>query len=307
MKKIISKIKATSLRDALEILAVSLFMVLVAFGGYKYNEFIESNPTAEVVDYSKNIELKSNNTIFITGKIDEYQVIKVYSMLKEFSPLEKFPVYVIINSSGGSLTSELKIINILKNFNRVTVGICIQCHSAAYAIFRQLDHKFVLEHSLLMQHHAKTVKQIEIGTDKQDTEDRLGEQLDERHIELSKIPDNSHSKNLILSEQTLLGSAAVKLGWADKVVQVSCSTEIYQSFYKKQYVQDGIGVVLIKSKCPSVDVVAVAAISQLGEYGGTPIDFVPREGMGIYFHLHAKQIRDNALDQDFNSLEDFHD
>jgi len=205
---------------------------------------------------AKNIMLKTYNVCTIDGEVDGYSMQQAKLCLFDQVIKRKgrnYPIYLYINSPGGSVYDGIKFIEFaktIKNLHTVTSFAA----SMAAAIVEQLPGKrYVVESGIFMFHRASgsVSGQIESGEievrlkfwkdiikqSEQNQADRIG-------ITLKQYKDN------IINEWWLYGTSNIEQGVADEVVSVTCSSKL-ASDVKTETVNDIFGTYEIKtSKCP---------------------------------------------------------
>lgn len=175
------------------------------------------------------ITLKKNNFISVDDVIDDKNVVK---WTKQMNKLTTNPIYIYINSPGGSVDSgSLFINNINWNIGQGKTVNCIakSAYSMAFVIFQNCSNRYVISSSTLMQHqisinklkgplhnlmnYLEMISSISKELD-ENVSNRLGMSLDEY-------------RNKIKNDWWLTGSSAIMNGAADLMVIVGCDQELY--------------------------------------------------------------------------------
>lgn len=101
--------------------------------------------------------LDSANIIFITGEINDEMYRYVVSKLIYFAAESRNPIYLIINSIGGSVYSAYGIISVMKSIKNEIVGIANGIvSSAALVLLANCDYRYAFSGSSFMHHLPST-------------------------------------------------------------------------------------------------------------------------------------------------------
>jgi len=96
----------------------------------------------------------SDNVVLLEGQIDAMSVAPVLSELRERSRSGK-PVYLLINSPGGSVIDGMKIVNFIESSKTPIHTVCTQvCASMGFVILQHGTRRMALDRTLLMAHKA---------------------------------------------------------------------------------------------------------------------------------------------------------
>jgi len=102
-----------------------------------------------------NIEqiLLNDRQIFLHGKIDDDSVVPVIKKIKAMDKLSKKPIYLWINSGGGSVNAGFALINIMKSVKSKIVTII---NSEACSMGSQIsisgDERWIVDNGVAMFH-----------------------------------------------------------------------------------------------------------------------------------------------------------
>jgi ATP-dependent Clp protease protease subunit len=215
----------------MKLLYLTLFCVV-------YAELIPKNT---VYSSKKTIHLTNDNFVALRGVVSSQSVAEVISNLIDKNDDIR---YIFLSTNGGSVTAGLKLINTIKDLENS--GITVNCIadtaiSMGFVIFQACGTRYVLDHSLLMQHQASLgLPPMKIANLLSTLKGILG-QLDEMHNMQAKRMGLSLEKFEALIHDDLWlfsGAKAVELNAADKVVTASCSQDlINKKVRKKEIVQ----------------------------------------------------------------------
>lgn len=101
--------------------------------------------------------LDSSNIIFITGEIDDEMYRYAVSKIIYYAAENTNPIYLIINSIGGSVYSAYGIISVMKSVNNEIVGVANGIvASAALVLLANCDYRYAFKGSSFMHHLPST-------------------------------------------------------------------------------------------------------------------------------------------------------
>jgi ATP-dependent protease ClpP protease subunit len=154
---------------------ISLFLVSLVFIGISQDA---SSDQPQITDeVSKVLHVDSSRTLSISGQIIDLN--EEYSQLASFANESKEPIYILIDSPGGSVLAGIKFIQMMDRLK--SEGIEIHCSvygmaaSMAMHIFGNCSHRYAFETSLLLWHPAYIFLRGHPVTEKEAK--RLGTQL----------------------------------------------------------------------------------------------------------------------------------
>ena len=208
---------------------------------------------------NKQIVLHTANTVNFRGTVTADSVTAVQLKIdRQAKRLHRSkPLYLVINSPGGSIDAGEQLIEFLKGYPNVKV-VCIFCASMAHAILQAVNNeRLVLASSTLMAHRARLSGiggQIESG------------ELESRLIMIKKIVRSMEIRNAkrigislkkykarVINEWWVSGKEIIKLNHADRIVEIKCTTGLIQS-KESTTVRSLFGSRTVKtSKCPLIN------------------------------------------------------
>jgi ATP-dependent Clp protease protease subunit len=100
----------------------------------------------------KLIELQKDNFVSLRQAIDGASVARV---IYQLNAINTTPIFLYINSPGGSVLAGLEIINYVKSLqvqNREVHCICNRAMSMAFVLFQHCTKRYIMYGSTLMQH-----------------------------------------------------------------------------------------------------------------------------------------------------------
>lgn len=215
---------------------------------------------------SDTVVLSESNTLVLNAEVDGDSVGKVISDAKKLDAKlagfkerasGKAPLYLILNTPGGSIQSGLELIEALTGLGRKVNTVTLFAASMGFQIAQNLDERLIVKSGVLMSHHARGGIQGEFGgaaPSQMDSRlslwlDRIKE-MDEQTVKRTKGKQSYESYiKQYDHEMWLTGTKSVEQGYADKVVLVKCddslsgTTSHETSFF-------GISISYQLDKCP---------------------------------------------------------
>lgn len=181
---------------------------------------------------ARQINLTPENTVTIRTEIDYESVGEAQlELMKLVAKRGKgsYPIYLVIDSPGGSIDAGNSFIEFAKTIPNVET-VTLFAASMASAIVQQLPGKrLIIETGLSMFHRASGgfEGQFEDG----ELESRLNlykevvRTMEQKNSDRLGLPLDTY-KNLVKNEMWILGKDAVKRRAADEIVSVTCSQEL---------------------------------------------------------------------------------
>jgi ATP-dependent Clp protease, protease subunit len=185
------------------------------------------------------VVLSKDNVIVLNTQVDGESTAAVISKAKELdlalSGLKerytgKKPLYIFLNTPGGSIQSGLEMIEALNGLGRPVNTITLFAASMGFQIAQNLGDRLILRNGVLMSHRAKGGFEGEFGGQFPSQVDSRFALWNSRINELDqKTVGRTNGKQTLESyrkqyanEMWLTGSQSVAQGYADKVVNVKC-------------------------------------------------------------------------------------
>lgn len=104
---------------------------------------------------AETLVVKPERTIYISGPVDSGTIFTANNLLT-ITKSDKSPVYMVINSPGGSVLSGMQVISIMRILKKRGVEIhCVSpmmAASMAFQFFAECTHRYAFEYSLLLWH-----------------------------------------------------------------------------------------------------------------------------------------------------------
>ncbi len=175
--------------------------------------------------FSKTVHLDEDNTIPITGAIDDVTVVTVIMGLAVLNEQKtNKPIYLYIDSPGGDVVSSMAVIAFAKSSRRPVHTVTVFAASAAFNIVQALGTRYISSYAVLLTHNAyfthfsindRSMIVMETATKAlfkiyQQVADRLKMSLDDYLKFMS-------------AETFVRGENNIKINTADKIVDIDCS------------------------------------------------------------------------------------
>jgi ATP-dependent Clp protease protease subunit len=188
------------------------------------------------------VVLSENNLLVLNTEVNGESTAAIIAKAKELDAKlakreylgAKKPLYLFLNSPGGSIQSGLELIEALQGIGRPVNTVILFAASMAWQLAQNLDDRLILKNGVLMSHHAAGEMQGSFGgvhPSQMDNRyelwlDRVKE-LDEQTVKRTngKQTYESYTKQYD-QEMWLTGTKSVAQGYADKVVLVKCDTTL---------------------------------------------------------------------------------
>jgi ATP-dependent Clp protease protease subunit len=184
------------------------------------------------------VVLTKDNTIVLNEVVSSESVAKVIHKAKELNALAKKgrtrPVYLFLNTPGGSVQSGLELIEALHGLECPVNTVTLFSASMGFQIVQNLGERLILKNGVLMSHRAKGGFEGEFGGQSpSQIESRYAiwksrlDELDQQTVDRTKGKQTLASyQKQYSSEMWLTGTQSVSQGYADKVVRVRCDPSL---------------------------------------------------------------------------------
>jgi len=212
--------------------------------------------TTSVLAQSPRIVLTENNSIVFNEAVSDVYVAKksFELMLKSSNLSPKSPLYLVLNTPGGSVSAGNNFIDIVKGLNRPVHTVTIFAASMGYQIVQELDNRYIIPSGVLMSHRgAVTGLSGQIPGELNERLKMIESVLDGMNERASKRikQDKKAYQQSTANELWLVGQDAVNKKNADLVVLVTCDKSLLSSY--KEEVATIFGSFTVEySKCPLI-------------------------------------------------------
>lgn len=183
------------------------------------------------------VVLSKDNMVVLSGEIDGEMSGAVISQAKTLGN-KRFsngkPVYLFMNTPGGSIQTGLEMIESLKGLDRPVSTVSLFAASMGFQVVQNLGERLVLKNGVLMSHRAAGEFSGSFGGQRPSQMDNRYNLWLTRLTELDEdVVNRTNGKQTIDSYQKayanelwLTGSQAVKEGYADRIVSVRCDSSL---------------------------------------------------------------------------------
>jgi ATP-dependent Clp protease protease subunit len=167
----------------------------------------------------KSLTLSSDRVVPLIGEIGSNSLM-VASNIQRLAALSKAPIFLVINSPGGSVVDGASILSAMKGSRAPVYTVCLQlCASMAFITFEYGVKRYAVDSSVLMSHPASGGARGEL--DKMVSQlTMIQKYVDEMNKEVARKSNVSFEelKRRSSVEMWLSGKDAVLQGYADEVV-----------------------------------------------------------------------------------------
>lgn len=178
--------------------------------------------------FAKTIDLTTENVLPLLGPIDDATAFSVIFKLAALNEMKTDkPIYMYIDSPGGSVVSANLIIDTVKLSRRPVHTVSIFAASAAFNIVQALGSRFIVERTLFLTHNAY-IANFRINELSIERIDQAKQYLFSIYAVSAKrlgLSDKEY-QDFMESETLVRGENILKINAADRIVNVDCSKEI---------------------------------------------------------------------------------
>lgn len=207
---------------------------------------------------AKEVVLTKDNTLVLNTAFTSESVSDLMgkAMRMDAELKSGYPIYLFLDTPGGSIQAGLELIEFFKGINRPVHTVTLFAASMGWQLAQHLGNRYILQYGVLMSHKAYGGFRGEFGGE--------GSQLDSRYslwLRRLAMMDNqtvarTNGKKTLKQYQSeydnelwLNGEEAVKSGYADELVSVKCSASLSGN-EKKDVEYEGFKMVFVFDKCP---------------------------------------------------------
>lgn len=206
-------------------------------------------------DNIKVITLSSKNSVSLHNVIDAGSSYKVQQGLMDLASASRKPIYLVLNSPGGSIEAGRKIIDTAQGIDNEVNTISLFSASMSFITSQYLDHRYVLDSSTLMSHRAAADgvggeipgslinRALSLLS--------MTQEIDAAVARRANIPINKYQE-LVRDELWLTGPQAISMGFADELVRVRCDKSLSGPGEKEEFVVFGFKVRVVWHSCPLI-------------------------------------------------------
>lgn len=192
-------------------------------------------------DNSNSVVLSKSNTVVLTGEVNGESVGKVIYEAKDIDSKlhgrkerlglsKQKPIYLFMNTPGGSIQSGLELLEALSGLGRKINTVTLFSASMGFQIVQGLGDRLILRNGVLMSHRAAGQMSGSFGGQKpSQMESRYNfwynriQELDQQTVSRTNGKQTLESyQKAYADELWLTGQQSVDGGYADKIVTVRC-------------------------------------------------------------------------------------
>lgn len=226
--------KASKVVVGLLILAIS---ALIPIGS-------ASSASAPSKDSRSTVTLAADNVVVLNDEVNGESVAKVVEAARKLDDKlslkdrltggNKKPIYLFLNTPGGSIQDGLLLIEQLQSLKRPVHTVTLFAASMGFQIAQNLGERYIIKNGVLMSHRAYGGFEGSFGGQSPSPIEgiyglwmsRLNE-MDQQTVDRTKGKQTLESyQKQYAPDMWRTGSEAVKEGYADKVVKVSCDDSL---------------------------------------------------------------------------------
>lgn len=206
---------------------------------------------------AQNIVLTSSNTVSFNNYFYEDTVARALDRIRKLDSAlpSNDPIYLVINSGGGSIVDGLELINVLQNMKRKVHTITLFSASMGFQTVQGLGKRYIVNSGVLMSHKARGGFGGEFPGQ---VDSRYGHWL--KRVERLDVIAAKRSGMTLKQYQALIeneywceGLECVKRGFADAVANVQCDNTLKGTYTdSEKFIYEGAPIELVYtfSECP---------------------------------------------------------
>jgi len=186
---------------------------------------------------SNQVVLSKSNLVVLSGEVEGELSGRVISEAKTLDRLRLTngkPIYIFMNTPGGSIQTGLEMIEALKGLNRPVSTITLFSASMGFQIVQNLGERLILKNGVLMSHRAAGGFEGYFGGQRPSQIDNRYNLWLSRLTELDQqVVDRTAGKQTLASYQKaysdelwLTGAQSIEGGYADRIVTVKCDSSL---------------------------------------------------------------------------------
>lgn len=210
---------------------------------------------------NKTITLSKDNTLVLNNEVNDETVAKLsaQALAMDENLDEDSPIYLVLNTPGGSVTAGLELIDNLKALDRKVHTITVFAASMGFQIAQNLNDRIITNNGVLMSHRARGGMSGEFGGQSPSQfETRFAfwnnkiKEMDKITVARTKGMQTLESYQAAYeNELWLTGKDAVTQGYADTVSLTRCDKSL-SGVVTESFSFFGLRIEVVFSECPLI-------------------------------------------------------
>lgn len=171
--------------------------------------------------------------LFKAKQLDAALTASLANRAKETASGQKTPLYIFLNSPGGSIQTGLEMMESLRGLDRPVHTVTLFAASMAWQLVQNLDRRFILRHGVMMSHQASGGFSGTFGGGGGHIDARFGLWMDRLNEMDEQTVKRTNGKQTLASYQRAYsqelwrtGSKSVVDGYSDAVAVVKCDASL---------------------------------------------------------------------------------
>ena len=279
---------------------LGLLVVLAIVFAPKISSSKDNSPETVVLSKNNllmlNSEVNGDSTSTVIAKAKELD--SAFAGLKEKASGTKQPLYLFLNTPGGSIQSGLELIEALNGIGRPVKTVTLFAASMGFQIAQNLDERLILKNGILMSHRAAGEIQGSFGgTQPSQMDSRYAlwldrvRELDEQTVSRTKGKQtyDTYIKQY-QNEMWLTGTKSVNQGYADRIIKLKCD-ETLKGFSTRRITFLGFPVEYDLDNCPiNTSPMNIRIAQQAGKTISTEVENEVKEKFLSFFENKQRQV-----------------
>jgi ATP-dependent Clp protease protease subunit len=232
---------------------IAAALLVVVLGSVAYLPGNASNRTKEG---EEEVLASDNNTVLLSDEVnDETMARLLKEILQKDAKLKSGePIYIILNTPGGSVSAGEDLIEALNKLNRPIHTITLYAASMGSNISNRLGKRLSHPNGLYMYHRMRSFSYGQVpGEYNTDVEQTLAmaDRLDNTNATRMKLSLSDYRAKVI-NEYYTRGKQAVAENSADAVAVIKCDAALINKEITQKFYFWGLEIVIKYSGCPSI-------------------------------------------------------
>lgn len=198
-------------------------------------------PVVAASNGSDIVTISKDNVLVLNGVVNEDSVSAIMQQAtkldKNYALIDRLrgkqPLYLFLNTPGGSIQAGLELIEYLKGLGRPVHTITSFAASMGFQLVQNLDDRLILSSGVLMSHHAKGSFEGEFGGKPTQLDSRYHfwlQRLNEMDVKTVQRTNGKQTYESYVSaydhELWMTAPTSIAGGFADRVVLLRCDDSL---------------------------------------------------------------------------------